>query len=61
MLRLLLFMHHIAFATHALHVLISFHTYACTLDRILVKSESTIQVEQSQASVVAHKRLMRGY
>jgi hypothetical protein len=54
-------MHHIAFATHALHVLISFHTYACTLDRILVKSESTIQVEQSQASVVAHKRLVRGY
>jgi hypothetical protein len=37
MLRLLMFMHHIAFVPHALHVLISSHTYACTLDRILTK------------------------
>jgi hypothetical protein len=56
MLRLLLFMHHIAFSPHALHVLISSHTYACTLDRILTKSESEIQVEQSRASMVVHKR-----
>jgi hypothetical protein len=54
-------MHYIAITPHALHVLISSRTYACMLDRILTKSESEIQVEQSRASMVAHKHQVRGY
>jgi hypothetical protein len=36
-LRLHLLMYRIAFAPHALHLLITSHTYACTLDRIIVE------------------------